>query len=458
MTQLSPQQIEGIQKIKAWYSSADQKAAADWGGGASVFRLQGPAGTGKTTMATQIPALLGLDNVVYGTYTGKAAHVLRTKGASPVSTIHSAIYMPTGDAEARQRLEDARTELAELEPRRATARNTLASAVSTGMHVEDVSLVERDALEMDKRIAELEAQIPALEADARRMRWEFDPLGKWSGADLIMLDEVSMVDAKMAADIESYGVPIIVIGDPAQLPPVQGEGYYDGTPDHLLTEVHRTALENPITALATRVRESADVSLGLTPADMAPAAIAEAAQHDQVIVWTNKRRWALINAIRNLRALPPGQVVPSDTIMCLTNNRDLAVFNGQQFEVLEVAPGALGPTLTLRSDNGLVREIPVFQDGFMGLELQNQAKGSGAGMRGTRMLATFAQAITCHKAQGSEYGSVYVVNETPGMIGMARNKPGGIERGIEDARRWAYTAITRARDKVTITVPPSRGR
>lgn len=430
MTQLAAQQLAGIEKIKAWHSSA----VADGFGG--VFRLFGYAGTGKTTVARELPEALGLKNVVYGTYTGKAAHVLRSKGASPVSTIHSAIYMPTTSEEARRTLLAAREELDEIRER---------------LDYEEpaTDLAQR----MRSRATEIQAGMPTLEADARRMSWEFNPMAEWGMADLIVLDEVSMVNARLAADVEGYGVPVLVLGDPAQLPPVEGGGYYtNATPDHLLTDVHRQALESPVLALATRIRESRTNSLGLFPGDCTPVSVRHAMEHDQVLVWSNKRRWALITAMRNLLGYPVGQPVAGDRIMCLTNNKDIAVFNGQQFEVLAVADGALGPTLTVRTEEGAERSIPCFADGFMGREMQDQAKQSGAGLKGNRMLATFAQAITVHKAQGSEWNSVYVVNETPAMISMTARRSGQVA-AVEQGRQWLYTAATRARDTLTITAP-----
>lgn len=260
-----------------------------------------------------------------------------------------------------------------------------------------------------------------------------------------------MVGAKLAADIERYGVPVLVLGDPAQLPPVEGGGYYiDAKPDHLLTEIHRQALESPVLELATRVRLSTDSRLGMTADDMAPAALGEAMQADQVLCWSNRRRWALINAMRNRLERPAGTVVAGDRVMCLANNKDLGVFNGQQFDVLETFSGTLGPTLTLRDDEGRDRHIAVFADGFAGQEMQEQAKKSGAGWKGHRMLATFANAITVHKAQGSEWGHVYVVNETPAMMSMAARRTGQAD-AIEQARKWLYTGISRASEKVTVT-------
>jgi len=434
MTNLTAQQAAGIQKIRDWYQSADGTFGAD------VFRLFGPAGTGKTTMAKAIPEALGIapDNVRYGTFTGKAAHVLRSKGAAPVSTIHSGIYFPTQDAEAVQRLRDAQAELADL------------TSIVT-----DPESTQEHAGHAQEEIERLEQTLPGLQADARRVSFELNAESEWASASLIILDEVSMVGPKLAQDIESYGVPILVLGDPAQLPPVDGGGYYtEATPDFLLTEIHRQALESPVLELATRVRLSTGDRLGLTPADLAPASVRAALKADQVLTWSNKRRWALITAMRKALERPAGQVVPGDRIMCLTNNKNLAVFNGQQFEVLEVQTGdSRGPVLRLLTDEDQERLIQVHPDGFQGQKEQQDAKDGGMGVRkGQPMLATYANAITVHKAQGSEWGHVYVVNETEDMMWASRQRRGK-EAAIREARQWLYTAATRASDQLTITRP-----
>jgi exodeoxyribonuclease-5 len=429
MTQLTAEQKAGIEKIRAWHSGAF---------GADVFRLFGPAGTGKTTMARAIPEALGLRNVAYGAYTGKAVHVLRGKGCQPASTIHSAIYMPTQDAEARAQLARARSILAGL----------LANGTG-GQAMADDTTTE---------IAELESEIQALEAQCRQVAWEWNESSAWADLDLIILDEVSMVDAKLAADIERYNVPILVLGDPAQLPPVEGGGYYtDATPDHLLTEIHRQALESQPLRLATAIRTSTGASLGLSSADYSPASLAAAMQHDQVLCWTNKRRWIVISAIRGKLGRTPGVPEAGDRIMCLTNNKNLAVFNGAQFHVLDVvADSGLGPTLRVRGeDDGHERDIPCFSDGFRSREAQDAAKRSGAGRSGQRMLATFANAITVHKAQGSEWPNVYVVDETPAMVSMTAKREGA-EQAWTDARRWLYTAASRASESVTIVAGGGR--
>lgn len=424
MTNLTDQQQAGIERIQNWYT---QHSWTEDLHTASVFRLFGWAGTGKTTMAKEIPAALGLSNVRYATFTGKAAHVLRGKGAAPVSTIHSGIYFPTTSEEVKQRLWHALSD-------QATNARTINKARDAGA---PQPIME----ELEARSIELAAEIQVLQQEAKRLSWEWNPDSEWASADLIILDEVSMVGPKLAADIEAYGVPVLVLGDPAQLPPIEGGGHYTAArPDFLLTEIHRQALESPVLELATRIRESATERLGLTAADVEPASVDAAMEADQVLVWSNKRRWAMLTVMRRKLGFPEGKVVEGDRIMCLTNNKELAVFNGQQFTVL--AGGRL------QDDEGHVREIAMYDDGFAGREMQDQAKNGGLGIRGKKMLATYAQAITVHKAQGSEWDHVYVVDETPAMMAMTARREGR-EAAITQARQWAYTAATRASKRLT---------
>lgn len=446
--QLNDQQAAGLEKVAAWYPMSGQASFTE------PFRWFGYAGTGKTFTAARIPEHLGIKRVVFGTYTGKAASVLRRSlsryGVNfPVTTIHSAIYFPTTSAAAKEALEQAREELSELQ-------ETYDEAMKLADPQRTAYVIEQgwaDPLELAGALSEVSESIPELEANAKRLRWEFNPDSEWSMADLIVLDEVSMVNAKLAADIEAYNVPILVLGDPAQLPPVEGGGYYtDATPDVMLTKVERQAIEgSPIIELATRIRESQGLGIGRD--DMRPRSLREAMAADMVLTWTNKRRWSMINAMRDKLGRSVGTLHPGDTIMNLVNNKEMAIFNGQIFTVTAVKGRTEhGWDLVVEDEEGAGRELAVYPDGFQGQDAQNRAKNTGVGMRGQRALATYAQAITVHKAQGSEAERVYVVNETPGMISMTEKRAGRRE-ALEQARRWLYTAVTRARSEVTITQP-----
>src|SRR5262249_60485852 len=70
---------------------------------------------------------------------------------------------------------------------------------------------------------------------------------------LIVIDEASMVNATIGRDLLGFRVPIVVIGDPAQLPPVEGAGFFTtGEPDFMLTEIHRQARDKSAKAAGCR--------------------------------------------------------------------------------------------------------------------------------------------------------------------------------------------------------------
>lgn len=72
---------------------------------------------------------------------------------------------------------------------------------------------------------------------------------------LFVVDEVSMVNEELGQDLLSFGVPILVLGDPFQLPPVEGAGFFTAAkPAAMLTEVHRQARDSAIIRLATGIR------------------------------------------------------------------------------------------------------------------------------------------------------------------------------------------------------------
>lgn len=399
-TTLTTQQTDAVNAVRAWYGSRVDRP----------FRLFGPAGTGKTTIVKHIESALGVQ-AVFGAYTGKAAHVLRKKGV-PATTIHSAIYQPRDSFEKRAEHRAVMTEIADIK--------------SSGVWESEPAARQR--------AAELELEATALEAAIRRPSFEFNRYSEWADADLIVLDEVSMVNKAMAQDIERLNVPVLVLGDPAQLPPIEGGGYYiNATPDVLLTEVHRQALESPVLRLATDIREGRGW-------DTVKVSLADAMEHDQIICWKNSTRWSLIEKIREKLGRPAGRPVPGDRIMCLVNNRDAGLLNGQQFEVLAAELEFEDWRLRVRDEEDVEREVLAYAAGFRGLAAEKEGKDTLRAFRGKFGLFTFANAITCHKAQGSEWESVYVVDQTHQMWKSAE----------AEKRAWAYTAVSRASERVTV--------
>src|SRR3954467_719137 len=140
--ELTPEQTRAIEKIKEWHQANP----------ADPFRLFGPAGTGKTTLAREVGPALGLSHVMYAAYTGKAASVLRSKGCMPASTLHSLIYRPQPGAATRDELAAAIKRRDDLEDY--IASGELVSGVGHG--------VDDDLRELHKRIATLEKQSKVL--------------------------------------------------------------------------------------------------------------------------------------------------------------------------------------------------------------------------------------------------------------------------------------------------------
>ncbi len=88
------EQSKGIKSVLDWYQNNTNRQ--------QIFRLFGFGGTGKSTVLNEISYIIQngegvkAGNILFATYTGKAAAVMRSKGM-PASTIHSLIYKPQID-------------------------------------------------------------------------------------------------------------------------------------------------------------------------------------------------------------------------------------------------------------------------------------------------------------------------------------------------------------------------
>ena len=149
--------------------------------------------------------------------------------------------------------------------------------------------------------------------------WDEAPASK---AELIVIDESSMLDAELGRDLLSFGVPLGA-GDPAQLPPIQGGGFFtEAEPDAML-EVHRQAADNPIIRLSMDIRAGEYLEPGrygetevLAKADLDPQRVLEA---DQVLVGRNATRRAYNNRMRERRGFDGEFPDAGDKLVCLRN-------------------------------------------------------------------------------------------------------------------------------------------
>jgi exodeoxyribonuclease-5 len=139
----------------------------------------------------------------------------RAGKGTPASTIHSLIYHVSEPTEAE--IEKLKQEIADI-----------------AVRLSILPPAERQFEEV--RLRKLELQLK----DIHKPRFMLNPGSMLREAKLLVLDEVSMVGDEMAHDLLSFGKPILVLGDPGQLPPVRGEGAFTKVqPDVMLTEVHR---------------------------------------------------------------------------------------------------------------------------------------------------------------------------------------------------------------------------
>ncbi|GAA2608504.1 ATP-dependent RecD-like DNA helicase [Dactylosporangium fulvum] len=398
MTPLSPDQHAAVDRAVNWYATRRRL----------FFRLEGAAGTGKSSTVRQIADKLARGSTAYIAPTGKAAAVLRSKGCTDAGTIHSAIYAPAGERTAQIR-----------------ALETQLAAIPMWQ------TKEREKLE--QAIAKVKAQ-PI---------WTLREPSKAFGGrkpNLLVLDEASMVDDRIFADLLSFGIPVLALGDPYQLPPVAGQAHWQsGQPDALLSTIHRFGDTAPLIDLATALRNGRPAprwngTAGQTRNAWTPA---DLARYDQVIVGRNQTRWHIIEQLRDAAGREPGRPEPGDRIMVLRNDPDHDVVNGQQATVLDAYEGDEGDwALTIRTDDGAVLPWPVDGRGFHGQAGQDEAKRDrDSGL----IAATFAQAITCHSAQGSQWPRVAVVDEASAFR--------------QAAASWRYTAATRAEQACLILDP-----
>lgn len=264
-----------------------------------------------------------------------------------------------------------------------------------------------------------------------------------SGIALIVIDECSMVDTKLAGDLLSFGKRILVLGDPAQLPPVKGTGFFtNAKPDVLLTEIHRQAADNPIVALATHVRQGGKLAPGihgdsriLSALDLDPDMVLNA---DQVLCGLNETRCRLNTRIRELRGQRDPWPVVGDKLVCLRNNHSRGLLNGEIWFVAASLPPDDPHTvrLSLRSEDGSVgdKEVRVHQAFFAG----TRHKLTEAERRGLDEF-TYGFALTVHKAQGSEWNHVVFFDEGDAFR--------------DDAKGFRYTGLTRAAETITVVLP-----
>lgn len=228
------------------------------------FTLQGPAGSGKTTVAVAVAQ--SRNGALLCAPTGKAASILRAKTGLPATTVHGAFY------------EFVRAEEHEGESPR---------------------LVFRSA----------------------------NPPGSLRGK-VLLLDECSMISREVARDILATGITVVSIGDPAQLPPVSGtpfftEASFTLTEVHrqalaspIIRQAHRVRGGGEYAPDGAAFR----VETGLSREDLLTA--------DIVLTWKRETCRRVNAAARRARGLTSSLPVQYEPLVCLRNLPRHGLYNG----------------------------------------------------------------------------------------------------------------------------------
>lgn len=381
--------------------SADQRRALKaigrwWKSPSQELTLGGLAGTGKTTILAKVGRRLRLsgDEIQHCAPTGKAAQQLNhalPRGQTAV-TCHQLLYQPS---------------------ERHCSRCPTSSDDAEPCHDEG-------------------------RAGCCGLRFRHSPSAH--GAKLVVVDEASMVHEKIYRDLKALGVKLLFVGDHGQLPPVNGSLNLMADPDIKLEKIHRQSDRSEILGLATMARNGEplprheeDDGSGVV---VVPRSAIELEAMDPtetlLLCFTNKTRVRLNQSIRASQGRPDvGKPEVGDRVICLRNNWTMMIHNGMLGEITYIKRGRQHHYARIRLD-----DENRHYEGWV-LAGQFGAERTAQGARGVD-LWDYGYCLTAHKAQGSEADHVVVIKEPMDFK----------DRSFR--RQWLYTAVTRAKERLTV--------
>jgi exodeoxyribonuclease-5 len=390
--ELNNEQIYCIYDLERWWNSKDKQ----------LFQISGSPGTGKTTIIRYFIERLRLkpENVLFVAYMGKAVSVMQRNGL-PAKTIHSAIY-------------DYKEKIARDEEGKIILKPNGKPKLIHSFELKD---------HLSKKIK------------------------------LIVVDEASMVERKVAEDLMSYEKPVITLGDLNQLPPVFGDPYFLNNPDVVLTQIMRQAEGNPIIWLSQEILKGHPLKYGtygnssvIRKADINAFQFKES---DIILTGTNRLRFNINNfcreQIKKINHLEYPNI--GEKMICRKNNWSQSIDGG-----IFLTNGTCGFVDYIYRDSFNSKSMrmdfrPDFSKKiFKNVEFDykhlyetpgNTEEENPFNFYYDKM--EFGYAITVHTSQGSSYPNVLYLHE-------------GFMRDPEDNKKLMYTAITRASESCTVVI------
>ena len=355
-------------------------AAVNWFHHSSeqTFCIEGPAGTGKSVVISEILSRLNLsdDEVLPMAYTGQACTIMRKRGMPKACTCHSGLFTP----------------------------------------VQKVMKDSHGNIMMNKTF-----NVPLV-------KWSFIPKDFTnSNIKLIILDEAWMIPSHFKRHIDDTGIKVLATGDPGQLPPVGGDPAYliSGTVYHL-TELMRQAENSPIVYLANRARHGFPIETGMYGNDVLVIFDDELdnsiiAKSNVVLCGKNATREYINNVVRDqILNIHTDFPVFGERVICRKNNWE------REVDGIHLVNGLTGTVITppdIGRFTGYVMRIDFLPDlldvpftnvdiNYKYLNASHKEKESlklNPFLEGERF--EYAYASTVHLSQGSEYDSGTYIEE-----------------------------------------------
>lgn len=387
---LNTQQQEASRLLRKWWEKQEDQ----------IFTVVGPPGTGKTTIIRKLMDDMGWeqDEILFVAFVGRAAQNMIINGLNAV-TIHSAIYdygeTPVLDSNGEPVIENGRP----------------------------------------------------LMKNYFTKREKLDPKYK-----AIVIDEGGTVDRVLGADLISFGLPIIVLGDLDQLPPVFGKSPFLRNPDVVLTEYMRQAEDSEIIWMSRMINEFKEVPYGkynnslVIPKSELTAEIA--ASVDMCITTRNKTRQQFNDELRryHLGLEPDDLITIGDKVVCRNNDRstvirdpsipnvDIYLVNGMIGYVKNVDLSTLTKTTVNIDIQPDFLEKSMFSNIPINLKYFNTPVFEKPTERIFEAQIQLSHAISTYMSQGSQYDTVLYYDDALG--------------NREQRRAHIFTALTRAKKSV----------